>query len=72
MLAARLGAGQQVELPSAPFVHLFVAKGAVMLEGAGELIAGDAVRLTNADGESLIATQPAEVLVWEMHARLAS
>jgi redox-sensitive bicupin YhaK (pirin superfamily) len=59
-----------VELPSAPFVHLFVAKGALELEGAGELTSGDAVRLTNAGGEALLATQPAEVLVWEMHAGL--
>jgi redox-sensitive bicupin YhaK (pirin superfamily) len=67
---ARLRTGQRVELPSAPFVHLFVAKGALELEGAGELTSGDAVRLTNAGGEALLATQPAEVLVWEMHAGL--
>ena len=68
--AARLRPGQRVELPSAPFVHLFVAKGTVELEGAGELDAGDAVRLTGAGGEKLVAVSAAEVLVWEMHAAL--
>ena len=68
MHAARLASGESVELPDAPFVHLFVARGAATLEGAGPLAAGDAVRLTAAGGRRLDATGPAEVLVWEMHA----
>ena len=44
--AARLQPGQAVELPEAPYLHLFVPRGAVTLEGAGELATGDAVRFT--------------------------
>jgi redox-sensitive bicupin YhaK (pirin superfamily) len=68
--AARLAAGEKVVLPDAAFVHLFVAKGAVTLDGAGALSAGDAVRLTAAGGPSLVATEPSEILVWEMHSAL--
>jgi hypothetical protein len=65
--AAQLPAGQSVELPEAPYVHLFVARGAVDLAGAGRLARGDAVRLTGADGLRVAAVEPAELLVWEMH-----
>lgn len=68
---ARLAPGQSVELPEAPFLHLFVARGDVTLEGAGALDEGDAVRFTATGGQRLTATTPAEVLVWEMHATLA-
>ena len=69
--AARLQPGQQVQLPEAPYVHLFVPRGAVELEGAGQLQDGDAARLTGSGGQQLTATEAAEVLVWEMHARAA-
>jgi redox-sensitive bicupin YhaK (pirin superfamily) len=69
--AARLTAGQGVALPDAPFVHLFVARGDVDLEGAGHLAEGDAARLTGAGDRRLTAAGDAEVLVWEMHARAA-
>jgi redox-sensitive bicupin YhaK (pirin superfamily) len=69
---ARLQPGQSVELPDAPFLHLFVPRGAVQLEGAGQLGTGDAVRLTATGGHRVTATEPAEVLVWEMHATLAA
>jgi redox-sensitive bicupin YhaK (pirin superfamily) len=69
--AARLGVDQSVELPEAPFLHLFVARGLVDLEGAGTLNAGDAVRFTGTGGQRLTAIEPSEVLVWEMHAQLA-
>ena len=68
--AARLTAGQSVSLPDAPWLHLFVARGTVELEGAGSLVAGDTVRLTSTGGQRVTATEPAEVLVWEMHASL--
>lgn len=68
--AARLQSGQTIELPDAPFVHLFVPTGAVELEGSGSLGAGDAVRLTGVGGQKLSATGPAEILVWEMHATI--
>ncbi len=68
--AARLQPGEQVRLPDAPYLHLFVADGDVDLEGAGTLGRGDAVRLTATGGQRLAATSAAEVLVWEMHAAL--
>lgn len=69
--AARLVAGQSVTLPDAPFLHLFLPVGAASLEGAGRLGAGDAVRFTATGGQRVTALEPAELLVWEMHAALA-
>ena len=69
--AARLRPGAAVQLPEAPFLHLFVARGAVTLEGAGALAEGDAVRFTADGGRQVTATAPAEVLLWEMHASTA-
>jgi redox-sensitive bicupin YhaK (pirin superfamily) len=68
--AARLQPGQSVQLPEAPFLHLFVPRGRVTLEGAGPLEAGDAVRFTATGGQRVTAAEPAEILVWEMHATL--
>ena len=68
---ARLQPGQSVELPEAPYLHLFVALGAVTLEGAGALVEGDAVRFTATGGQRVTATAAAEILVWEMHATIA-
>jgi len=70
--AARLQPGQSIELPEAPFLHLFVPRGSVSLEGAGALGTGDAVRFTATGGQKVTATEPAEILVWEMHAALAA
>jgi redox-sensitive bicupin YhaK (pirin superfamily) len=70
LYAARLQPGQSVQLPEAPFLHLFVPRGAVTLEGAGALTAGDAVRFTATGGQRVTASEPAEILVWEMHAGL--
>jgi len=70
--AARLSPGQSVTVPEAPFLHLFVARGDVTLEGAGTLRQGDAVRFTAAGGQRITASAPAEILVWEMHATLAA
>ena len=69
---ARLQPGQSVQLPDAPYLHLFVAQGDVALEGAGALRQGDAVRFTASGGQRVTATAPAEILVWEMHAGLAA
>jgi quercetin 2,3-dioxygenase len=68
--AARLAAGQAVALPEAPFLHLFVPTGRVLLEGVGELAAGDAARFTATGGHRVTADAPAEILLWEMHATL--
>jgi quercetin 2,3-dioxygenase len=69
--AARLQPGQSVTLPDAPFLHLFVPRGTVALEGAGELAVGDAARFTATGGQRVTAAEPAEILVWEMHATLS-
>lgn len=69
--AARLDPGRDLELPTAPWQHLFVARGSVDLEGVGALGEGDAVRLTATGGQRITATESAEVLVWEMHASAA-
>ena len=70
--AARLAEGGTAELPSAPFVHLFVARGSVDLEAAGVLATGDSARITASDGRRVTAVGgPAEVLVWEMHATIS-
>ncbi|MBZ5732977.1 pirin family protein [Nocardioides sp. TRM66260-LWL] len=70
--AARLQPGESVELPDAPYLHLFVPRGAVTLEGAGPLATGDAVRFTATGGQRVTATEAAEILVWEMHAGVAA
>jgi redox-sensitive bicupin YhaK (pirin superfamily) len=70
--AARLGVDQSVELPEAPYLHLFVPRGLVDLEGAGTLNAGDAVRFTATGGQKVTALEPSEILVWEMHAEVAA
>lgn len=68
--AARLSPGQSVSLPEAPYLHLFVPRGAVVLEATGALRTGDAVRCTATGGHRVTATDAAELLVWEMHAAL--
>jgi quercetin 2,3-dioxygenase len=69
--AARLRPTDTVQLPDAKFLHVFVARGEVTLDDAVTLYEGDAVRFTAADGSRLTANEPAEVLVWEMHADLS-
>ena len=65
LLGGRLGPGEVVEIPDAPHLHLYVARGRAALAGAGPLDQGDAVRLTAA-GEAALTAGPdgAEVLVW--------
>lgn len=71
LLAARLRTGQQVQLPDAPYLHLYLARGTAELEGVGLLQAGDAVRFTGTGGQRITAVTAAELLVWQMHAALA-
>lgn len=62
----RLPGGAAAVLPDAPHVHLYVARGAVTLDGAGPLAEGDAARLTGAGTPSVTAgPEGAEVIVWE-------
>ncbi|OBG86801.1 quercetin 2,3-dioxygenase [Mycobacterium sp. E802] len=69
LYGARLQPGDSVTLPQARYVHLFIARGAVTLEGSGPLSAGDAARLTDAGGRVTADTET-EILVWEMNAGL--
>jgi redox-sensitive bicupin YhaK (pirin superfamily) len=69
---AHLSPGEQANLPDAPFVHLFVARGSVDLDGAGTLTAGDAARLTGARARTVRAGDDgAECTVWETWSELA-
>lgn len=70
LYAARMEPGQSLQLPDAPYLHLFVARGTVDLEDSGQLGEGDAVRFTATGGQRVTATEPAEILVWEMHATI--
>ena len=70
MHVARLGPGERVSLPAAPFVHLFVARGRAEMDGR-PLGPGDAVRLTavDADGPTVEAVdEPTELIVWDSDA----
>ena len=63
----RLRPGESVQVPDAPYVHVFVARGGATIEGAGALATGDAARLTGAGARGLTADPGAgaEVLIWE-------
>ena len=45
-----------------------VTRGSAELAGAGRLNAGDAVRISAGEGCRLSAVDPAEVLIWQVHA----
>ena len=72
----KLQPGERVTIPHAPFVHLFVAAGAVDLAAGGgpnltspiRLDHGDALRLTNAGALAATADPRtgAQLLIWEM------
>ncbi|MDX2558676.1 pirin family protein [Streptomyces sp. TX20-6-3] len=74
----RPAAGERVPVPAADFVYVHVVRGTVGLaeeRPGGEtgerpdgepLRPGDAARLTDARGHTLVATTDAEVLLWEM------
>jgi quercetin 2,3-dioxygenase len=62
----RLQPAEMVTVPDAPYVHLYLARGRIHLEGTETLDAGDAARLTAVGQRSIRAQLPSEVLVWEM------
>ncbi|HEX7094984.1 MAG TPA: pirin family protein [Acidimicrobiales bacterium] len=65
LLVGRLPAQKEAEVPDAPHVHVFIARGSAELEDAGTLDAGDAARLTDAGARRLTAgADGAEVVVW--------
>lgn len=63
--AGRPAAGTRVDVPAARFVHLYIVRGAVTLDGRG-LREGDAARLTDAGPRPVEVTEDAELLVWAM------
>jgi len=67
MWVARPPAGRTLTLPDAPFVHVYVARGEVDLDGR-RLGAGDAARLTGAGPLAVATVSPAELIVWESDA----
>lgn len=67
MRVARLPAGDSASLPAAPFVHLFVARGSVSVDGT-DLGAGDAIRLTGEDVPTVTAAHDSEIIVWDTDA----
>jgi redox-sensitive bicupin YhaK (pirin superfamily) len=70
----RLRPGGSVTLPTAPAVHLYVARGPVEMEGMSVLAQGDAARITLSDGRRVTAPSDgagAEILVWEFGAALS-
>jgi redox-sensitive bicupin YhaK (pirin superfamily) len=69
--AARLRPAGTVQLPDAPYLHLFVPRGNVVVEDVGELGTGDAVRYSGVGGQRVTASDDAEILVWEMHATIS-
>ena len=66
LLGARLDQGDTLVLPDAPLLHLFVARGAVEVEGVGELVDGDALRVHADGGHRVTARSTAELLLWQM------
>jgi hypothetical protein len=70
----RLKPGESVQVPDAPYVHLFIAKGGAELEGADVLHTGDAARLMAAGARRLTAdaSTGAEVLIWETNQDMKS
>jgi len=62
----RLEPGKTVTVPDAPHVHVYVARGTITLDGAGDLGEGDAARLTDAGAPELTAgPDGTEVIIWE-------
>ena len=63
---ALLDAGETVELPDAPRLHVFVVTGELLV-GAQALEAGDAARMVDEGGRSVRAVMPAtQALVWAL------
>lgn len=65
MSVARLGPGDEIVVPEAELVHLFVATGQVAL-GESVLEAGDAARLTRAGSLPVTGLAQGEIVVWAM------
>src|SRR3546814_6324223 len=62
LYAARLAAGERVEVPETPLAHLFVTTGSAVLDDT-TLGEGDAVRLRT-EGGTITASAPTELPLW--------
>ena len=71
-MTAQVDVRRAGERPGTRLSWLDVPRGAVTLEGTGPLGTGNAVRFTATGGQRVTATEPAEILLWEMHATLAA
>jgi quercetin 2,3-dioxygenase len=70
--AARMQPGDTVTAPAARYLHVFLPRGRITVEGVGDLEAGDAIRFTDTDGAALTARDhQSEVLIWEMRTGLS-
>ncbi|GAB3130902.1 pirin-like bicupin family protein [Tsukamurella serpentis] len=68
--AARLAPGAVVELPEAPYGHLYLAEGTAEVEAAGALSDGDSLRTAGDARRVSAGPDGAQLLFWEMHTRL--
>ncbi len=63
---ARLDAGETLTLPTAPLLHVYVARGALLRSSLAEPLAdGDAFRFADEPAHDVTAAVPSELLVWE-------
>lgn len=69
LYAIRLDAGQSAAVPAGRFTHLFIAAGAIRVDGEA-LATADALRATDFGGSTITADTDAEVLIWSMSKRL--
>lgn len=53
-------------LPTAPLVHLYVARGSAVVETVGALTAGDSVRIRGDAALRVTGSATAELLVWQL------
>ena len=66
LLAARPTTDDELNVPNGAFIHLFVVSGQIRQADAGELNAGDVLRMTDAGEQTITATDDAEILAWIM------
>ena len=61
--AADIDAGQRIALPESSRLHVFIARGRVLL-GERTLVPGDAARLLGESGRRITAEQDSQLVVW--------
>ena len=61
--AAELGTGQRLSLPEAPLLHVFAARGCVLV-GERTLAPGDVARMHDEGGRDVLAEEDSQLVVW--------